>query len=192
MSNKIKKVGVSGAIGSFSEQTAIEYFRNKKSLDIEIDYCITADRTLKNVVLGKNDYAVFPIENSNGGIVYESVYAMSKYNFHIKDFFELDVRHCLLVRDSKTKKSQIKKIISHPQAIKQCRMYLKRIWPRVDIIEYADTAKAALDLSRGKLNARDVAVIAPEHCCDLYDLHLLEKSIQDLKFNFTTFIIARK
>jgi prephenate dehydratase len=37
--------------------------------------------------------------------------------------------------------------VSHPQALKQCRMYLKRKWFGIELEEYSDTASAARDLS---------------------------------------------
>jgi prephenate dehydratase len=36
------------------------------------------------------------------------------------------------------------------------------------------------------------AVIAPRTCAQLYGLEILEESIQDLKFNYTTFVVAVK
>ena len=70
-------------------------------------------------------------------------------------------------------------------------MYLKRIWPDADIIPYADTAQAASDLASGVL-PDTTAVIAPLGCATLYGLEVLEESIQDLKFNYTTFVVATK
>ena len=115
---------------------------------------------------------------------------MAKHRFHIKKMFEIDVHHCLLVRKGVTA-DKIKTITSHDQAIKQCRMYLKRRWPKVKIKEYEDTAKAAEDLAGGKLPA-STAVIAARAAAAVYKLDVLEESIQDLKFNYTSFIAAEK
>ena len=104
--------------------------------------------------------------------------------------FELDVHHMLLVKPGTTA-SHIEQISSHDQALKQCRMYLKRKWPDAEIQPYADTAKAAKDLHEGVLSS-NTAVIAPRGCAELYDLDILEESIQDLKFNYTTFVVAKK
>jgi prephenate dehydratase len=70
-------------------------------------------------------------------------------------------------------------------------MYLKRMWPDADIVPYADTAKAAEALATGVL-PDTTAVIAPRGCAALYGLQILEESIQDLKFNYTTFVVATK
>jgi len=184
------KIGISGARGSFSEQAAREYCRKNKITEYELFYLVSVENVLSGLDKEEITLGVFPIENSNGGIVVESVYAMSRHIFEIKKMFEIDVQHCLLARP-KINVGDIKKIASHPQALKQCRMYLKRKWENVELREYSDTASAAKDLGREILSS-DTAVIAPRICADLYKLDVLEEGIQDLKFNFTTFIAARK
>ena len=182
------KIGVSGNKGSFSEEAANYYCQKNNIKDYELKYFIDVDSVLRAIKNKRIDRGVFPIENSNGGIVYEAVYAMSKYVFNIEKLFEIDVRHNLLVRKGVNVRD-IKKITSHPQALKQCRMYLKRKWEKIELEEYSDTAQAAKDLGEGKLDAC-AAVIAPRKCAELYNLEILEEGIQDLKFNFTTFIVA--
>lgn len=184
------KIGVSGSEGSFSEEAAIHYAREYKIEKYEIVYLISVDKVLSSLDKKSIDLGIFPIENSNGGIVIEAVHAMSKHNFNIENLFEIDVRHCLLVQNG-AKKEDIKKITSHQQALKQCRMYLKRKWGDRELAEYADTAEAAKDLGKGKLDM-STAVIAPKRCAELYDLTVMEEGIQDLKFNFTTFIAGLK
>ena len=115
---------------------------------------------------------------------------MSKHNFKIENIFEIDIKMNLLAR-SGIKANEITKIVSHSQALKQCRMYLKRKWGDTDLEEYSDTASAAKALSDGEL-PKTAAVIAPRVCAELYGLELFEESIQDLKFNFTTFVTAVK
>jgi prephenate dehydratase len=183
------KIGVMGAKGSFSEEAARTYAKKHAKLkNIELLYLVSAENVLTELEKGAIDLAIFPIENSNGGIVLEAVHAMSKHNFTIKKMFEIDVHHCLMVKNG-TKAGDVRTIVSHDQAIKQCRMYLRRLWPKVKVREYADTAKAAEDLAKGKLS-KSAAVIASRSAAELYKLNVLEESIQDLKFNFTTFIAA--
>lgn len=182
-------IGVSGGKGSFSEEAALYYSQKYDLKNSKIKYLISVERVLKNLGKNKVDLGIFPIENSNGGIVYEAIYAMAKYNFKIKHLFEIDIRHNLLVKPN-IKKQDIKKIASHSQALKQCRMYLKRKWPKIELIEWSDTAEAAKDLSQGKLTP-DTAIVAPLNCAKLYNLKILEREIQDLKFNFTTFLAVK-
>lgn len=182
------KIGVSGNKGSFSEEAAQYYSREEKLDNSEVLYLENVSNVLKSLSQGEVDKGVFPIENSNGGIVYEAVYAMSEYKFKIEKIFEIDIKMNLLVKPG-TGSGDIKRIVSHPQALKQCRMYLKRRWTDTELKEYSDTAGAARDLSRGDLSP-DSAVISPKICSELYGLDLLEEGVQDLKFNFTTFITA--
>ena len=184
------KIGVMGAQGSFSEQAGELYIKKIGVTGAKILPLISAENVLTALNKGEIDRAIFPIENSNGGIVIEAVYAMAKHNFAIEQMFELDVHHMLLVKPHVTA-SHINTIASHDQALKQCRMYLKRTWPECEVAPYADTAKAAEDLANGTL-PDTTAVIAPRRAAELYGLEILEESIQDLKFNYTVFIVARK
>lgn len=184
------KIGVSGNRGSFSEEAANYYCQKNNIENYEISYLLNVQNTLTALNKGEIDKAVFPIENSNGGIVYEAVYAMSKNNFNIENIFEIDIKMNLLVLPG-TKANDITKIVSHQQALKQCRMYLRRMWPEVELEEYSDTATSAKDLSEGIL-PKNVAVITPRVCAEIYNLEILEEGIQDLKFNFTTFIVGTK
>jgi prephenate dehydratase len=183
--NRDMKIGVMGARGSFSEQAGKQY-----APEADIVPLISAENVLGALSKNEIDRGVFPIENSNGGIVIEAVYAMAKYQFTIEKMFELDIHHMLLVKRGQ-RAANIQAISSHDQALKQCRMYLKRVWPEADIVPYADTAKAAEDLANGTL-PDTTAVIAPRQSAALYGLDILEESIQDLKFNYTTFVVAAR
>lgn len=182
------KIGVMGATGSFSEMAGEEYVKQEKLSASQIVPLLNAERVLGAVESGEIDKGIFPIENSNGGVVIEAVHAMASHRFAIERMFEFDIHHHLLVKPGTTA-SQITAITSHDQAIKQCRMYLKRVWPEASIEEYEDTAAAAKALSEGKL-PDTTAVIAPRRASELYGLEILEESIQDLKFNYTTFVVA--
>lgn len=183
-------IGVSGEKGSFSEEAA-EYYCYKNDIqDFELKYLVSVENVLTALDNEEITMGIFPIENSNGGIVIEAVYAMAKHNFNITNMFEIDIRHNLIVKPG-TKKEDIKKIASHDQALKQCKMYLKRMWPQAEIIAWEDTAKAVKDLAEGKLTP-DTGTIAAKGAAKLYEMEILEEGIQDLKFNFTTFLTVTK
>lgn len=186
-----KTIGISGGIGSFSEEAANYYCNKYKSIpDYEIKCLISVENVLSGLEKGEIDYGIFPIENANGGVVIESVYAMSKHLFNIEKMFEIDIRHCLIVKPE-VKKEDIRMIASHDQGLKQCKMYLKRIWPNVGIKEWQDTADSVRALRDGELPP-DTAVIASRKAAEIYDMNILEEGIQDLKFNFTTFLLVSK
>ena len=185
------RVGVSGGQGSFSEEAARHYCREGKAGDnYPLHYLISVERVLDCLDRGEIDLGIFPVENSNGGIVYEAVYAMSRHLFDIEKMFEIDIRHCLIARPD-ISKADITMIASHDQALKQCKMYLKRVWPDTEIKEWPDTADAVRAIQEGELPAA-AAAIAPRQAAKLYGMKILEEGVQDLKFNFTTFLAVRK
>lgn len=184
------KIGVMGAKGSFSEQAGQQYIADASISDGEILPLVSAEKVLSALEAGEIDRGVFPIENSNGGIVIEAVEAMAAHRFAIEKRFEIDVHHMLIAKPGVTS-SHITAVTSHDQALKQCRMYLKRVWPDVELSVYADTAKAAADLAAGVL-PDTTAVIAPRGAAKMYDLEIIDESIQDLKFNYTTFLVAAR
>jgi prephenate dehydratase len=184
------KIGISASEGSFTEEAAHLYAEKNDSVRAEFIFCGSAESALQALEDGTVERALVPIENSNGGVVTEFLPAIAAHRFAVDRLIEMDVHHMLLVTRGK-RAHDIKKIVSQRQALRQCRMYIARVWPDVEVIEYTDTAAAARDLSNGTLDD-DVAVVAPRRSATLYGLDILEESIQDLKFNFTTFIVAKK
>ena len=182
------RIGVSGAEGSFSQEAAEKYIDDAKLKKSTLMYLISVENVLVALEAGSIDLGIFPIENSTGGVVTETVHAMAKHNCDIKKIFDIDIHQNLMVREG-VKEGEIKAITSHEQALKQCREYLKKEWPKAKIEEYEDTAKAAEDLAAGKL-PETTAVIASAAAAKLYKLKILGESIQDLKTNYTTFLVA--
>lgn len=184
------KIGVSGNGGSFSEEAGRVYAREAKIADAEIVYLTDAEHVLGELEKGTADIGIFAIENSNGGVVTEYLPAIAKHRFAIDKIFEIPVDHMLLVVPG-TKASDVTAIVSQKQALRQCRMYVQRHWPGTEVMEYIDTATAAKDLSEGKL-PKTAAAIASARAGELHGLEVLDAKIQDLKWNYTVFIAAKR
>jgi prephenate dehydrogenase len=184
------RIGISGAKGSFSEEAARTYAKRHRIKAFELAYLISVENVLAALSKGEVDLGIFPMQNSTGGIVTEAVVPMSKYDFKIRKVFDIDIKQNLMVRKGVSAKG-VKTIISHEQALKQCKTYLKREWSKATLKPYEDTAKAAEDLAKGKLS-KTAAVIASRTAAQVYKLKILAGGIQDLKTNFTTFIAASR
>jgi len=184
------RIGISGAKGSFSEEAAREYAKGASLKDFSLEYLISVENVLASLEKGDIDLGVFPIANSTGGVVTEAEAAVAKHRFSIRKLFGIDIRQNLLAQKG-VSKEDITAIVSHDQALKQCRAYLKKNWPKAELKEYEDTAKAAEDLASGKLPST-TAVIASKTAADVYGLQVLEASIQDLTSNFTTFLAVER
>ncbi len=185
---KIKTIGVSGEAGSFSEEAALFYMQ-KIGLQYSIIYLLDMKGVLQAVQDKKINIGIFPVANLVGGLVKPAFEAMGEYLFTPIDELWLQVDQCLLVKPG-TRITDIKKIISHSQALLQCKQYLKNTFKNAELVEWIDTAKAAHDLSIGKL-ASSIAVIASAQCAKIYHLEIIEQDIQDGHPNLTAFIIAK-
>lgn len=183
------KVSVQGIKGSFSEQAAIKFFKRKTLLNYCIDYAVSSDNVLKNLTSGKVHYGIVALNNAQGGLVSETINALSKYKYRIIDSVIILVEHSLLAL-SGMKKEKIKNVYSHPQALSQCRDYLKREYLHCKQIPWADTALSANDLATGKLDENS-AIIAHARCAKENNLTILDDNIQDLKDNETFFLVIK-
>lgn len=186
---KTIRFAVSGDEGSFSEEAGFAYAA-REGFEVDLLYAIDMEGVLQQLDHGTAELGIFPVVNSRGGLVQTAFDAMGRHLFQMVDELWLEVQQCLLVRPG-VRKEGIKQIATHPQAISQCERYVKREFPDVRLCEWEDTAKAARDLAGGMLS-QDTAVIAPCRAGALYGLEILERSIQDMHPNLTTFIIVKK
>ncbi|MEK7063164.1 MAG: prephenate dehydratase domain-containing protein [Patescibacteria group bacterium] len=183
------RIGLAGAAGSFSEMAAMTYAKEAGDAAPTYEYLTHPSNVLDALDAGTIDIGIFAIENSTGGVVTEYLPAIAEHKFSIDKIFEIPVDHMLLVKKG-TNASDVTMIVSQRQALRQCRMYLARQWPSVEVKEYVDTATAGKDLSEGVLPAT-AAVVASARAGELYGLEALDQKIQDLKFNYTVFIAAK-
>jgi prephenate dehydratase len=182
-------IGVSGDVGSFSEQAALRY-ANKRNLDSTLAYLIDMEGVLAAVEKGDVDLGIFPVVNMQGGLVESAFQAMGRHLFTPIDDLWFDVHQYLLALPGLTA-NNVTKIVSHAQGLAQCKRYLENTFSGIAQLAWCDTAKAAKDLAEGKLDAHAV-VIAPEHCAKLYGLNVLAKDIQDSNPNLTAFLLVKK
>ncbi len=187
INNKALIISIQGIVGSFAEAAAIKFVQQRALANYIIDYAVSSDNVLRHVISGKAPYGIVALNNAQGGLVAETITALSHYKYRIVDSVIVLVEHSLMALPQ-TKVSQIKHIYSHPQALKQCREYLQSNYSHCKLIPWIDTAQAAVDLALGKL-ANNSAVIAHARCAKKNRLQLLEKKIQDLQDNETLFLV---
>ncbi|HIP17625.1 MAG TPA: prephenate dehydratase [Methanothermococcus okinawensis] len=135
---------------------------------------------------GHFSYGVVPSENSIEGSVSLTQDLLLEFHDKIRIYGELDINinHCLIGYN----KNKIKKIYSHPQALAQCRKYIKKYgWETIPV---SSTAKA-VELVYNTKN-EEIGAIASKEAAKLYNLKILEESIQDYKNNTTRFLLIGK
>ena len=84
-------IGIQGGQGSFSEEAANIFCKNHGLTNFKIIYQISSEHVLSEVETGKTDYGIFAMENAQGGVVIESVEALSKYRCDIIEMFHIPV-----------------------------------------------------------------------------------------------------
>ena len=173
------RVAFQGEPGAYSEQAVFNYFGK----DVQTVPCESFDVMFDSVALGKSDMALAPIENSLAGSIHQNYDLLLRHNLHIVGEYFLRVRHCLISLPG-VKKEDIRKAISHPQALGQCAAYLRSHGIKAE--QVYDTAGSVKMLKES--GARDVVAIASKRAAELYDMQILEEGIEDNPENFTRFL----
>lgn len=176
----IKTVCYQGIKGSYSYETARKYFGNKKLL------CVSSfEEVFENVKDSKCDIGILPIENLSMGCVQDVYDLLYNNDVYITNMTELPINHCIAgVSDF----DSIKTVISHPQALGQCREFIDE--NKFKTVSYQNTAVAAKYVSDVK--DKSLAAICSIDCAKTYGLNILNDSISNIKNNRTKFIFISK
>lgn len=179
-----------GPEGTYAQQ-AMEQLVAK--YDIKVEQKIPLNpitAILKTVDNDKNAFAVLPIENSIEGIVRETIDNLVKLedeNLKITAETVIPISHCLMSEAKNP--SEIKYIISHPQALGQCSGYICENLKGVTVLEAASTSEAA---RQAKEKGKEYAAIASKIAAKKFDLNILAEQINDEKDNKTRFILLTR
>ena len=185
-----KKLYFLGPEGTYAQQ-AMEQLVAK--YDIKVEQKIPLNpitAILKTVDNDKNAFAVLPIENSIEGIVRETIDNLVKLedeNLKITAETVIPISHCLMSEAKNP--SEIKCIISHPQALGQCSGYICENLKGVTVLEAASTSEAA---RQAKEKGKEYAAIASKIAAKKFDLNILAEQINDEKDNKTRFILLTR
>lgn len=173
-----------GVEGAYSHEAALQVFGR----DADVYNVPAWDDAMKEVAEGRAAYAVLPIENSSAGAVIDNYDLLHKYDNYIVAETEVSVNHALLgLPDAEL--SDIKTVISHPQALMQCSEFLKehRDWKQIQAENTAGAAKRIL--ADGDVTQ---AAIASPKAGEIYGLKVLKPSINHNRTNTTRFIVLGK
>lgn len=132
---------------------------------------------------GEADHGVVPVENSTEGSVNRTLDLFIESEVRI--FGEILIRICHNLLSKTGKAEDIQKIYSHPQALEQCRQWLRKNFPHALLYETVSTAKAAQMASKD-LKA---GAIASSFAGSLYNLKVIVSQIEDYLHNYTRFLV---
>lgn len=180
-------VGYLGPRGTFSEQAAHLYLTQHQAAipRPQLHVYPSIPEALRDVERGNLDVAVVPIENAIEGSVAVTVdFLIHEVNLEITAEVVLPVAHHLMAKPG-TDLADIEAVISHPQALAQCRKSLERLLQGVKQLAATSTAEAAQHVAS---EDRPMAALGTALAAQLYALNILASDMQDIQANATRFV----
>jgi prephenate dehydratase len=173
------RVAFQGEPGAFSEAAVLRLLP-----DAEPRPYPTFDEVFDAVSDGSVSLGVVPIENSIGGSIHRNYDLLVQRDLAIVGEVQVPVVHNLLALPG-VKLEDVRRVLSHPQALAQCAGFLRNLHQAEAIATYdtAGSAKMVRDEQR-----RDTAAIASERAGMLFGLEALRTGIQDYDDNITRFL----
>lgn len=173
------KVAYCGAPGAFAHIACRKMFPGAEHIpfpDFESAYKACEDGTV--------DVAVMPVENSYSGIVGGVLDLSFGGGLFVNMMFELTVTQNLVGLKG-TAISDIKKVVSHPQALSQCAAFISE--HGIEAVEFGNTALAAKHVA--ETGDKSIAAIASADTAELYGLEVISPAINASAWNTTRFAV---
>jgi prephenate dehydratase len=171
-----RAIAIQGAPGCNSHIAALEALPDCLPLP-----CFSFEEALDAVREGKAGRALIPIENSLHGRVADIHFLLPESGLSIVGEHFMPIRYWLMgLADA-----DVKEAMSHPQALGQCRHWLRK--HGINPVPYADTAGAAAAVM--EIGDSRIGAIAPKLAAELYGLRLLAEGLEDSDDNTTRFVL---
>lgn len=180
-----RTVAFLGPNGTFTEEAARFFFEGQQVK--YIPYATIPD-VLDAIDQGKTEFAVVPIENSIEGTVNLTMdWLIHHIDVPIRGELAYPISQHLMAA-KQMNWSEIRKVISHPQAVAQSRLFLRKYLPQAEI-EYAQsTAEAVKQVG---LNPNEPwAAIGNRLSKEIYPVEFIKEYIQDHENNYTRFFLV--
>ncbi len=177
-------LGYLGPEGTFSQQAARDYDGAAR----HVAYPNIA-AVMEAAAEGEVQEAVVPIENSLEGPVTTTTDLLIHHSpLVIRRELVVPIHHCLVIRPG-TRASDVRVVYSHPQALAQCRGYLRRHLPSAEPVASLSTASSVADMLASRVPA---AAISSRAAAEGRDVVLAEADIEDSPNNRTRFLVLAR
>lgn len=183
------KIGYLGPVGTFTEQATRRYLADRPTMaqSARLLPFRTIPDLLRDVEAGNLDAGVVPIENSIEGSVAVTLDALiHEVDLEIVAEVVLPVVHHLMAKPG-TALGNVEAVVSHPQALAQCRKKLDKLLPGVAQFAATSTAEAAQHVAS---EDRLMAALGTALAAELYGLEILESHLEDSNGNATRFVVV--
>src|SRR5437762_12187771 len=173
-----------GERGAFSEEAA----RRLLGRRVRVLPCQRFEDVFKSLAQKKVQAAVVPIENTLAGSVHENYDHLLNNDLPIVAETSVRIVHNLIAPPGVSFR-KIRRVYSHPVALNQCLKFFAR-YPEIERTPFYDTAGSVKMIMEEELE--DAAGIASALAAENYGGHILKKSIEDDRRNFTRFFLLRR
>jgi prephenate dehydratase len=178
---KKERIGFQGALGAFSQEAVVQLLGDK----VEVVPFPRFEDVFRALTRRKIDAAVIPIENTLAGSVHENYDHLLHFDVRIAAETNVRIIHNLIAPPG-IRFKDIRKVYSHPVALNQCLRFFAR-HPKIESTPFYDTAGSVKMVMEEK--AADAAAIASSVAASIYGAHILQRSIEDDRRNFTRFFL---
>ena len=177
-------LGYLGPEGTFSQQAACDY----DGAALHVPYPSVA-AVMQAAEAGEVDEAVVPIENSLEGPVTTTTDLLIHHSpLVIKRELVVPVHHCLAIRPG-ARASDARVVYSHPQALAQCRGFLRSRLPSAEPVASLSTASSVADMFASRVPA---AAISSRAGAKRGGAVVAEANIEDGANNRTRFLVLAR
>jgi prephenate dehydratase/chorismate mutase/prephenate dehydratase len=179
----LRLIAFQGERGAYGEEAVIAYFGERVLPSPRKSFA----EVFNAVAAGDTSAGLLPIENSQAGSIHEVYDLLRTSQLFVTGEICRPIHHCLLCLPGQ-RLDQIKRVLSHPQALAQCDAYLRGL--HVEVVAAYDTAGSAKLIREQEMAG--VAAVASTRAAELYQLEILASGIQTIKDNYTRFIVLER
>lgn len=178
------RVAYLGPAGTFSED-ALEVSRFAPG-DFEPLATVSIPAAIEAVASGDADRALVPVENSIEGSVRPTLDALIEQaeTVRIVGEFDHEIRQALIARTGLAIED-IKVVISHPQPLAQCALFLRTELPDAEVQVATSTSAAVREVGASE---EPWAALGPARAASIYGCQVLREGIEDETGNVTRFL----
>jgi chorismate mutase / prephenate dehydratase len=177
------RVAYQGVEGSYSHLAAQQHYAGRPG-GVLLTGFQSFRAAAEAVKEGAVDLALLPIENTTAGSIDETYDLLAEGGLTVTGEVVRQIEHCLLALPG-ARMEDLRKVLSHPQALLQCQRFLGGV-PWIEAGAEFDTAGAARKVR--ELGDRTLAAIASESAARAFGLEVLARGIQTQQGNFTRFV----
>ena len=146
--NKKAKIALLGPKFTHSDIACNNWLKktDKSYPDISKIYCQSISEIFELVKKKQVKKGFVPLENMLDGSIQETQDNLFKHQMKILEEVSAPIHHCIATTYG-TKAKDINQIFSHEKAINQCSDYIKKYYPKAQIIKLSSTAQAMQKLA---------------------------------------------